>query len=487
MINLNNETDYKLLDSTNKFYIFFSFIILVLFFVIFLKLSLITFEKKIDKPKITNFIKLNPLPTILDSKEKILAYSDYNFSIVSKNENNKFKNYVKRDASIFDIKKTLFQGNPSNQFEKILTRKYPYHKILNNFLGQVNIDHNGISLIEKQIQFYNDNLNLSLDIEIQQKVFNSLLNDTSKLEPDYSMNVIIDLKKEEIISNVFIDNRIEKFDDSLMPLKDLTFEFGSVFKPFTVYSALKNKKIDLDEFFDVDEPVYIGNKEVKDFSPSKTPLQVKDVLKQSSNKGAVLIRRKLDCQNEFKSDLLSLGLLNNTNIGLGLNSISPVVNNFRGSYCDNIPYGYGLSISPIQLLNAYGKMITGRGEFQANIIKQDLTKKNTFNDNSNKLNKLLFYANQYKDDLYDDFLVAGKTGTADKILQNKVIQNVAYISYFPYNDPKYLSLTFMQNPKKTYGPFITAGNTVKPSFFNILKKIYMNLDLTILTKEATDI
>ena len=133
MINLNNETDYKLLDSTNKFYIFFSFIILVLFFVIFLKLSLITFEKKIDKPKITNFIKLNPLPTILDSKEKILAYSDYNYSIVSKNENNKFKNYVKRDASIFDIKKTLFQGNPSNQFEKILTRKYPYHKPLHSY------------------------------------------------------------------------------------------------------------------------------------------------------------------------------------------------------------------------------------------------------------------------------------------------------------------------------------------------------------------
>ena len=124
---------------------------------------------------------------------------------------------------------------------------------------------------------------------------------------------------------------------------------------------------------------------------------------------------------------------------------------------------------PNSITNAYGKMITGRGEFQANIIKQDLTKKNIFNDNSNKLNKLLFYANQYKDDLYDDFLVAGKTGTADKILQNKVIQNVAYISYFPYNDPKYLSLTFMQNPKKTYGPFITAGNTVKLSFL-IFKK-----------------
>ena len=82
MINLNNETDYKLLDSTNKFYIFFIYY-LSSFFVIFFKLSLITFEK-INKPKITDFIKLNPLPTILDSKEKILAYSDYNYSIVKK-------------------------------------------------------------------------------------------------------------------------------------------------------------------------------------------------------------------------------------------------------------------------------------------------------------------------------------------------------------------------------------------------------------------
>jgi hypothetical protein len=45
----------------------------------------------------------------------------------------------------------------------------------------------------------------------------------------------------------------------------------------------------------------------------------------------------------------------------------------------------------------------------------------------------------------------------------------------------------MQNPKKTYGPYMTAGNTVKPTFFNILKNIYMNLDLSILSEEVTDI
>ena len=68
-------------------------------------------------------------------------------------------------------------------------------------------------------------------------------------------------------------------------------------------------------------------------------------LKKSSNRGAILIRRNLDCQNEFKVDLDLIGLLKSTNIGYGMNSVDPTVNNFRGSYCDNIPFGYGLSIS----------------------------------------------------------------------------------------------------------------------------------------------
>ena len=484
MIDLNNETDYKSLNSTNKFYNFFFTITVILFFIVFIQLFLIYLNKEVNQKLDFSLKKLDPLPTLFDHKGNILAYSDYNYSIFT---NKKKYFYKHRDASVQDIKRTLFQGDPSYQFEKILTRKHPYHRVLPNFLGQVNIDHEGISLIEKKIQSFKDNLNLSIDIEIQQKIYSSLQVDTLNLDPDYSLNVLINLEKEEIMSNVYIENRLKDFDQSLMPLKDLTYEFGSVFKPFTVYSALINGKLDLNEYFNVDEPVYIGKKEIKDFSPSKIPLQTKDILKESSNRGAILIRRKLDCQNEYKLDLDNLGLLKSAELGLGLTSINPTVNNFRGSYCDNIPFGYGLSVSPIQLLNAYGKIITGRNEFQAKILKQDVIKKNIFNLNSSQINKMLFYANDFNNELYQNFLVAGKTGTADKIIENEIIQNVAYISYFPYNDPKYLSLTFMQNPKNTYGPFMTAGNTVKPAFFNILKNIYMNLDLSILSEEVTDI
>jgi len=484
MINLSNETDYKLIFKTKNLYNFFFVLIVTLFVGVFLKIFNLSIQEKNNEINIVSE-KLSKkfLPTIFDTNGNRLAYTDFNFSIFK--INNKFE-YLERDASSNQIKENLYFGDPNIKFEKILTRKYPFKKILSNTLGQVDIDHKGISLFEKNLNKSNEELILGIDIDVQKKVYEVLSKEIKFLEPDYSFNVIVDLSNEEILSNVFIDNREEKFDESLMPIKDLLFEFGSVFKTFTVYSALKNKKIDLNEFFDVDQPVYIGSKLIDDYPRnSNLPLKVKDILKNSSNRGAILIRRKLDCQKEFKNDFSDLGLLENVHVGFNLISKNPELNNFRGAYCDNFPYGYGMAISPIQLINAYGKIVTGRDQFMASFEKKSKNYLNEFNNVSTSLNKLLFYANETSEELYENFLVAGKTGTADT--SDKTTQNVAYVSYFPYNDPKYLSLTFMSNPKNKYGPYMTAGNTVKPVFFNILKEIYVNLDLTILDIKGTDI
>ena len=124
----------------------------------------------------------------------------------------------------------------------------------------------------------------------------------------------------------------------------------------------------------------------------------------------------------------------------------------------------------------------------SSLEKNKIQNKNKFNKVSNTVNKLLFYANETNNELYINFLVAGKTGTADQNISNdKKIQNVTYISFFPYNNPKYLNLTFMQNPKKSYGNYMTAGNTVKPTFYNILKEIYIYLDLSIINTKSKDI
>ena len=487
MFNLSNETDYKLLSETKNYYYFFILTILFLFIAVLIRLIIISLDNNKSSLSKVRDTSLRALPTIYDNNNNRLAYSGYNYSV--KKTKNKVK-YLKRDVPLKDILETIYIGDPYIKFEKILTRKYPHSNLTNNFIGHTNIEHEGISLIEKFVDVNNNDIELSIDIQIQKKIYDSLYDDTVNLNADYSMNVLIDLSTEEIISNVFLDNRdLNKFDQTLMPIKDLKFDFGSVFKTFTVYSAIKNKKIDLNEYFNVDQPVYIGSKIINDFPRnSKIPMQVGDILKNSSNRGAILIRRNLDCKNEFKVDLKQIGLLNSTKIGFDMNSIEPTVNNFRGSYCDNIPFGYGLSISPIQLINAYGKIITGRNNFQAKFEKQKKANKNKYNQISNTINKLLFYANENNNDIYKDFLVAGKTGTADQNIPNsKKIQNVTYISFFPYNNPKYLNFIFMHNPKETYGKYITAGNTVRPSFYNLLKEIYMYLDLSIINNNITDI
>ena len=146
MFNLSNETDYKLLSETRNYYNFFILTILFLFIAIFSRLIFLSFEKK-DR-SLTHITEnpLDALPTIYDFNKNTLAYSDYNYSI--KNTKNKVQ-YLKRNVPITEILEPIYIGNPYIKFEKILTRKYPYSSITNNMIGHTNIEHQGVSLIEK--------------------------------------------------------------------------------------------------------------------------------------------------------------------------------------------------------------------------------------------------------------------------------------------------------------------------------------------------
>ena len=166
MFNLSNETDYKLISKTKNYYNFFILAVIFLFSSIFIRLLFLSFEN--NSFSITNerALKFKVLPTIYDSNKNTLAYSDYNYSI--KNIKNKVK-YLKRNVPISEILEPIYKGDPYIKFEKILTRKYPHSDILNNMIGNTNIDHKGISLIEKIIDKSNNDVNLSIDIQIQKK------------------------------------------------------------------------------------------------------------------------------------------------------------------------------------------------------------------------------------------------------------------------------------------------------------------------------
>ena len=82
MFNLSNETDYKLLLETKNYHNFFILIIFFLFFSIFTRLIILNLDDSnisLPNDKGTNH---RALPTIYDFNKNILAYSDFNYSIV---------------------------------------------------------------------------------------------------------------------------------------------------------------------------------------------------------------------------------------------------------------------------------------------------------------------------------------------------------------------------------------------------------------------
>ena len=82
MINLSNETDYKLIFKTKNLYNFFFLLTIVLFIGVFLKISILSLQEKNSPLDDLNNINSKIFsPTIYDTAGNRLAYSDYNFSI----------------------------------------------------------------------------------------------------------------------------------------------------------------------------------------------------------------------------------------------------------------------------------------------------------------------------------------------------------------------------------------------------------------------
>ena len=172
--NLINETDYSVIKKTKSLYFFFQLIIFGLFLVICLKLIFII---SIDEKNELRLKEKNISSRILDTNNNILAQTITNHSL-EVNNFNKINNINQKNNLINDIKiirspkkikilNALYLGNPDIKFKSVLVRDYPFDAYTKNILGNRDIDNNGLSLIEKYIDDHNQDLNLSLDIDIQ--------------------------------------------------------------------------------------------------------------------------------------------------------------------------------------------------------------------------------------------------------------------------------------------------------------------------------
>jgi cell division protein FtsI (penicillin-binding protein 3) len=265
------------------------------------------------------------------------------------------------------------------------------------------------------------------------------------------------------------------------------FEPGSTIKAFTIAAALETGRYTPETLIETRGWMMVDGKEIKD-SANYGTLSVERVITKSSNVGSTKIA--LDIGPEPIRNLMErVGLGEDTGTGFPGERTGILPNHRRWSRIETatLSYGYGLSVSALQLVRAYGVIANGGMLRPVSLVRQDpdtipaqrvlsaeiaeqvLVMLRTVVDA--KLGGTAVEAN------VPFYSVAGKTGTARVVGEfgyDADLHNSLFIGMAPAVNPKILVLVVVNEPKGTeqYG-----GQVAAPVFSRIVTGAMRILDV----------
>ena len=195
---------------------------------------------------------------VIDKKKLILnlkyIFPNKNYEQIKLKLDNKNFFYFEKKISEENYEKIMQLGDKSIQPEEKLIRIYPQKNLFSHIIGQIDNDNNGISGLEKSLDENLKNrqkpIQSTLDQDVQFLIRNELVKFNQIFKTLGSAAILMDVNNGEILSLVslpdFDPNRREKIND-LNLINRATkgvYEFGSVFKTFTLAAALHEKLIE---------------------------------------------------------------------------------------------------------------------------------------------------------------------------------------------------------------------------------------------------
>lgn len=413
--------------------------------------------------------------------------------------------WLKRQVSPEERDAIYNLGIPGIGFVTERRRVYPMGRLAAHAVGYVDLDTKGIAGIEKflddQGALYTASLaepgkdsalpaQLSIDIRAQHAVTDELAKAIAKFKAIAGGGIILDVNTGEVIALAslpdFNPNAEEKnfSKDQMNKMMSGVYELGSVIKAVTFAMAFDFGVTDLNGRFDARFPLIIGNARISDYHAQRRVLTVPEVFTNSSNIGTarMALAVGLDRHLEF---LRRVGLFDRLVTELP-ESAKPLLPRHWSKLAEaTAAFGHGFAVQPLQgaavvagLLNG-GKLMTPtfikRGREEAEVLARQVVKPET----SEKL-RYLFRLNATegtasKADVIG-YRVGGKTGTAEKIIDGRYSKTknlTSFIGAFPMDDPKYLILVMLDEPKalpETYG-FATAGWNAVPTAARIIERV----------------
>ena len=409
-------------------------------------------------------------------------------------------------------------------------RYYPFGDYLSHVLGFVGIDNQGLTGLELaydrelsgsegSVQFYSDakgqrmenmpdeyqppvdglNLVLTIDSQIQTIVERELENAWAQYNPDGIIAIAMDPNNGEILAMASRPNFNPSDYQNVPPEiynRNLpiwsTYEPGSTFKIITLAAALEEGKVNLEkEHFHDSGSVEVAGAHLHCWKRGGHGSQTfLEVVQNSCNPGFVELGQRVGKEKLFDY-IYKFGFGQKTGIDLTGEGTGILFNLDRVGPVElaTTAFGQGVSVTPIQQVAAVSAAVNGGILYQPYIMKElidpetkEVVKRNSpvakrrviSEETSNQIRIALesvVAQGTGKNAYVEGYRVGGKTGTAQKAVNGRYLENnhiVSFIGFAPSDDPQIVIYVAVDNPKGTvqFGGTVAApivGNIIEDS------------------------
>jgi cell division protein FtsI (penicillin-binding protein 3) len=334
-----------------------------------------------------------------------------------------------------------------------------------------------------------EDVQLSIDRRIQYTAYKELKKQVFRLKAQAGSVVVMDVRTGEILAMANMpgfnpNNRgaLKAWNYRNRAVVD-AMEMGSTVKPVTLAAALDAGVVGVDSMINT-SPGFIdfGDYIVRDPADLGS-LSLARILAKSSNVGASRIALKMQPQ-KYWMFLSRIGFGRVADSGFLNESPGHLLHYKKWAKVDQavLGYGYGVSSSLLQMAHAYTIFGTGGILYPTSILKKTESAEGQRVLSPEVANAVLLMMETVvakkgtgKNAAVEGYRVAGKTGTAYKLINKKYRKDkrvVSFIGIGPVSDPRIVVAVMLDQPKLD----ATGGKAAAPVFSKVMAQALRIID-----------
>lgn len=399
-------------------------------------------------------------------------------------------------------------------------RNYPAGTVAAPLLGFTGIDNNGLAGLETandarlsgkpgELVFERDprgreiptgkrqftpsqrgqDLVLTIDESLQYETERVLTEEVAATGALHGTAIITDVKTGEVLAMASVDGAANgqpahpaTAAEHNRALTDV-YEPGSTNKAITVAGAIEDGLIGPTTLFQVPDSIEISNTRFSDHdSHPVMPWTTADILRESSNIGAILIGQKLG-KDRLDQYLRAFGF--GTRTGLNFPGEEPGLllrpDKYSGTSMATVPIGQGLAVTAMQMVDVYATIANGGIAHPPRLIAATVDARGKRHDIARAPSHRVI--SQRTASLMNDMLqgvvqagtgtlanvpgyaVAGKTGTSLKAPYSSGQYIASFAGFAPARSPQLAAITVLDTPQTN----IYGGTVAAPVFARIMQ------------------